>query len=161
VSFTSANTGNAVGWCIYADPRIRLQIPITAGTNDGGNSWLVRAAIGLPPPRFFVRGVLRAVSNGIAVGDYMLINPTRYGTLGVSLGEQPFPTYLNGVYVDRNAVTVVGYDGYSRSGLILRNGTRQSSGTSPPLYGVSCVDANTCWAVGEGGTILHTTTGGE
>ncbi len=38
---------------------------------------------------------------------------------------------------------------------------RQSSPTTNTLLGVSFVDANTGWAVGGGGTILHTTTGGE
>jgi hypothetical protein len=73
------------------------------------------------------------------------------------------PITLNGVsYPDSGTVTVVGYDGPPGSGrgLILRNGTPQSSGTNNPLYGVSFVDVNTGWAVGDLGTILHTTDGG-
>jgi photosystem II stability/assembly factor-like uncharacterized protein len=37
----------------------------------------------------------------------------------------------------------------------------QTSGTGEALLSVFFVDANTGWAVGEGGTILHTTHGGE
>ena len=36
----------------------------------------------------------------------------------------------------------------------------QSSGTTSDLYGVSAVDGDTAWAVGNGGTILKTTDGG-
>ena len=37
----------------------------------------------------------------------------------------------------------------------------QYTGLNKALYGVFFTDANTGWVVGEGGTILHTTTGGE
>ncbi len=36
----------------------------------------------------------------------------------------------------------------------------QTSGTSVPLSSVHFIDNNTGWAVGSGGTILKTTTGG-
>jgi photosystem II stability/assembly factor-like uncharacterized protein len=36
----------------------------------------------------------------------------------------------------------------------------QSSGTGATLYDVECVSANQCWAVGAGGTILHTSDSG-
>jgi photosystem II stability/assembly factor-like uncharacterized protein len=38
--------------------------------------------------------------------------------------------------------------------------TAQDSGTTNWLSGVSFIDANTGWAVGGSGTILHTTNGG-
>jgi photosystem II stability/assembly factor-like uncharacterized protein len=36
----------------------------------------------------------------------------------------------------------------------------QDSGTTAGLWGVSFIDANTGWAVGANGTILHTKNGG-
>jgi photosystem II stability/assembly factor-like uncharacterized protein len=38
---------------------------------------------------------------------------------------------------------------------------RQVTGPGRALFGVFFTDANTGWAVGDAGVILHTTTGGE
>jgi photosystem II stability/assembly factor-like uncharacterized protein len=134
-----------------------------------------------PAPPLGDSNSLRAVAfsdaqHGIAVGDFQSFNgfgriiaPTADGGASWSFGRGPAgpsPTYLLGVsFLNPSTATVVGHD--SQGGLILRTTdggvtwTRQSTGTNNFLYGVSFVDSNTGWAVGSGGTILHTTTGGE
>ncbi len=168
VSFPDANNGIAVGFCFYVGIRPPPRIPIGFRTHDGGATWVY--TFYTVPPVF--GGLLTAVSfadsqNAIAVGWYSQGPPPwppRVGPIEMettSGGDTwsggagpPGPVFDAVSYVDRNTVTIVG-------GLILRNGTRQPSGTNNFLYGVSFVDANTGWAVGAGGTILHTTTGGE
>lgn len=66
-----------------------------------------------------------------------------------------------GVRLDLNSATL------TAAGVVLAtsNGgatwTEQNAGTSNPLLGVAFADVSHGWAVGWGGTILATTTGGE
>jgi hypothetical protein len=184
VSFAAnANTGLAVGDCacqqaVYCHTHTEV-IYIMFRYNNGAWNF-----IGSGPMLSGVQSHLRAVAfadaqHAIAVGDFYDPPIQGWGTIILPGGlsrTRNAPIYLWGVsYVNPSTATVVGYSRCFAApnpcdftgGLILRttdggaSWTRQSSPTGGGLTGVSFVDANTGWAVGGGGAILHTTTGGE
>jgi len=181
VSFGDANTGIAVGTCVYHPrPMQAFNLQVSFRTSDGGATWLFNI-------NTTVAGFLRAVSfesvdTAIVVGDFVTgITPTfgarvlkttdgGAGWVWQNLFARPFyPVYLYGVsYVDPFTATAVGriYLGTRWEGLIIRtinggaNWVSQPSNTSDLLSGVSFVDADHGIAVGEAGTILRTSDGG-
>ena len=188
VSFGDANIGIAVGTCGHGNPPPPQGHCDDQGfminTTNGGDTW----SFG---PTNFVDGIIRAVSfanaqTAMAVYDWTYSQLPSYGCYGSYLKTTDggthwtvgnvisrFPTcvarvVLQGVsYVNPDTATIVGYEQppFSR-GLLFHTidggatWTQQLS-TTQYLSGVSFIDADTGWAVGLGGTILHTTTGGE
>ena len=63
--------------------------------------------------------------------------------------------------MDASTGWVVGSEGIVRTEDGGATWTRQFWMRTGPLYGISCVDANTATAVGVSGTILRTNTGGK
>src|SRR5262249_27485029 len=84
-----------------------------------------------------------------------------------TMSTQRMRSRLGASFADVNTGTAVGFQISTQMATILRTvdggatWTPQFSGTSAFLNSVSFVDANTGWLVGDKGTILHTTTGGE
>jgi photosystem II stability/assembly factor-like uncharacterized protein len=175
VSFADADTGTAVG---SSGSILR--------TINGGTSWTAQSS----GTTNSLRGVsFTDANNGTAVGVSGTILRTTNGGTSWTPQLSGTTISLNGVsFTDANTGTVVGGLGTfvggtrwrahssgttdSRSGITINdhnifrttnggtNWTAQSSGTANWLYSVSFTDANTGTAVGDAGTILHTSNGG-
>ena len=171
VYFTDTNTGTAVGGGLMGRGDLILR------TTDGGTNWLQQFynpgsyhasfqgvhftndttgfAVGFIVPNWIgvINEIIRTTNGGI---DWM-IDSTIHGTDG----------YLFDVFFsDFNNGTMVGTTEGWNQGIIFRttdagaNWINQTSGTQNALKGVYFTDNLTGWAVGDYGTILHTSNGG-
>ena len=148
VSFTDANTGNAVG-----DNGTIIR------TTNGGLNWISQNSGTLNS----LWGVSFTDANyGTAVGDWStIIRTTNGGTNWTSQTSGTTALLYSVSFTDENNGTVVGAYGTilktTNGGL---NWISQISGTANSLKSVSFTDANYGTAVGIFGTILRTTNGG-
>ncbi len=151
VDFTDQNTGVAIG--VFA-----------RRTTNGGLNWSLVSTNTASTMYDFSFG---DANTGIAVGQTGTI--IRTTNAGVSFELRPLGQF-NHLYavqmVDANTgYTCGGYDLLNLSGVFKTtnggiNWIRQNSGTNNFLYGIVFSDAITGIVVGEGGSILKTTTGG-
>ena len=159
VSFTDANTGAAVGGL---GPPLR--------TTDGGATWEEAQYNWEESPVVLLDVSFADANRGTAVGVWPsgsdrpgfpgffggAIVDTSNGGASWGWTESFTNEFLQGVSsIDGNTVVV------GRNGTILRGIMAQESGTNEDLYDVSSTDANTATVVGDTGTILRTTNGGE
>jgi photosystem II stability/assembly factor-like uncharacterized protein len=148
VSFTSADTGTAVG-----------VLGTIIRTTDGGTTWTCQTG----NTTNTLRGVcFTDAKTGIAVGDSGIIIRTINGGVTWTSQSSGVSYNLNGVsFSDPQTGTAVG-----NHGVILHttdggtNWLPQTSGTTVALYSVSLSGANKGTVVGQSGSIFLTTDGG-
>ena len=155
MSFTDVNTATVVGWN-----------GTILRTTNGGTTWTSQSS---GTTNFLYSVSFIDANTGVAVGhDGTILRTTDGGANWLSQTSGTTISLVDVSFIDVNTGTVVGggWDYPNQYNVILRttNGgttwTSQSSGTTKILYGVSFTDANTGAAVGEWGTIIHTTNGG-
>jgi photosystem II stability/assembly factor-like uncharacterized protein len=179
VHFTDINTGTAVGWN-----------GTILRTTNGGNTW-VSQINPLSGTLLDLWGIFFTTSNkGIATGENGTILRTTNGgnnwslissNKGNRLWSDSFGKTLSGIIFQDNIYdnyglysvffgdTLTGMiTGYTTSnGLLLKTidggitWVTQSNDTTPSLLGIGMKGPKNAFAVGQGGKILHTTTGGN
>jgi photosystem II stability/assembly factor-like uncharacterized protein len=133
-------------------------------TSDGGITWTRKLENhgggprgGGNPAVFDI--YFRDSNNGIAIGD-VVYRTTNGGDTWIDTIPLP-EVSLGKIFVYENQIIGVGYGGIvCQSTDWGTSWTSQNSGTARSLNGVYFTDSNNGWAVGESGTILHTTNGG-
>jgi photosystem II stability/assembly factor-like uncharacterized protein len=165
VSFVDAQTAIAVGdFCDFSQP-----IPRCGGTimktTDGGAFWTSQRVLSRLYYQVFLQGVSYVDANtATVVGDDrqpvsrggLILRTTDGGATWTSQSSGTTLPLYGVSFVDANTGWAVGY-----TILHTTNGGATWRNQGYGGVAVSFLDANTGWVVGGGGTILHTTTGGE
>lgn len=154
VHFINANKGWAVG-----------ESGTVIYTTDGGQTWNTK--VGVPAVPYYSVFFLDANHGWISGGGYHVLRTTDGGaTWQDSLTD---PTGLAAVSDVNTAVrfgsATTGYAVTVGGDIFMTvdggaNWTLQYYFTANPLYGINCFDALNVWIVGDGGTIIHTISGG-
>ena len=136
-----------------------------AGTHDGGTSWYLLTGLTSQP----LRSVWRLDdSHALAVGQQGTVLATSAGPDSVVWSLEPSVGASNNLFGVFLVDLQLGYMvGFNAGGLVLRtddggvNWMPQQARTTLQLNDVYFVDRLRGWAVGNGGTVVHTATGGQ
>ena len=158
-------TGNLIGTEDLLDGNGTMDTMITCGTNgfiaqtaDDGGSWSYPVSGTLED----LNGLYFSTSRSLICGNNGTIL-TDFGTLGLNWSPLNSGTTedLNAIYAFGDTLFACGNGGTIINSL---NGglswTIQSTPITSDLNDIYCVSSSDCWAVGDSGIILHTTTSG-
>jgi photosystem II stability/assembly factor-like uncharacterized protein len=154
------------GWIVGSLSPCNSNGEIILNTTDGGITWTEQWS---SPENGLVNVCFNDLNNGWAVGPSgTILHTTNGGTIWTEIDETAGDV-MGVCFTDVNNGWIVGGGldslGYTFSTIFhTDNGgttwTQLESGTTSILSSVHFIDANTGWAVGDSGTILHTTNGG-
>jgi len=162
IKFAESN----IGWIIGLRGNIQGAYSIITKTTDNGATWFEQDTLsGKAKVSCFDTNFAVAVSEAPAFGWIGEITKTANGGIDwITVVSEPDWNYYDLSIISSEIITVVGVKW--GQGRILRSTdsgqswTNQNIDSVPPLNGVSFIDDNIGWVVGDNGGILHKTNGG-
>jgi len=149
--------GTRNGWAVGDNGTI-------LGTTDRGVTWTLEPSVTSQS----IRGLMRRSEMVAFAAGQQGVAPRTTDVLGVPTWELVNTGASNQLEDVFFTSDVTGYTvGFNGTGIVLRsddaglNWTSQNMPVSTTLHAVTFVDAQRGWAVGDGGRILHTASGGE